>query len=377
VQTSSSLPDICDLLDIEQLISVAPASDRSQTGGIKPGRITMTRALLATLSSIIWWATLPVFAVAAPADEITLGFPVRCELGVNCFFQNYVDHDATGKVRDYRCGGRTYDGHNGTDIRIPDLNTQRRGVQVLASAAGDVTAVRDGIDDVSVRTIGRAAVTGKECGNGVVIEHKNGWKTQYCHMAKGSVRVKIGDRVAAGDPIGLVGLSGDTEFPHLHLTVRLQNKIVDPFAHEASPDACGGGHSIWAESIRTQTQYRPRDVLNYGFSDLPPTMELVESGELPKHPVTSHSDALVAYVRAIGLQEGDQQALTLHGPDGAVLSEYTAPVLERDKAQYFVATGRKHKLPGWEQGVYTASYLVRRNDEDLLRKVFEIRLGPP
>jgi murein DD-endopeptidase MepM/ murein hydrolase activator NlpD len=254
----------------------------------------MTRASIAALSSIIWSATLLVFAVTASADEIALGFPVRCELGITCFVQNYVDHDASGKVRDYRCGGRTYDGHNGTDIRIPDLNAQRQGVEVLASTAGNVTAVRDGIEDVSVRTIGKAAVAEKECGNGVVIAHGNGWQTQYCHMAKGSVRVKIGDRVVAGDPIGLVGLSGDTEFPHLHLTVRLQNKIVDPFAHEALPDACGGGRSIWAESIRAQMQYKAREILNYGFSDLPPTMELVESGDLPKHPVKQNSDALVA-----------------------------------------------------------------------------------
>jgi hypothetical protein len=339
----------------------------------------MMRAPLASLSAGVqcFLATLFVPVVTAAADEITLRLPVRCEIGITCFVQNYVDHDTSSKVRDYRCGSRTYDGHSGTDIRIPDLNIQRQGVDVLASAAGDVTAVRDGVDDVSVRTIGKAAVAGKECGNGVVIAHGSGWQTQYCHMAKGSVRVKIGDRVAAGDPIGLVGLSGDTEFPHLHLTVRLRNNIIDPFAHEAASDACEGGHSIWAESIREQMQYKAREVLNYGFSELPPTMELVESGDLPKHPVTPGSDALVAYVRAIGLQEGDQQTLTLYGPDGAVFSEYKAPVLERDKAQYFVATGRKRKQPAWAQGVYTASYLVRRNDEDLLRKAFEIRLGSP
>jgi hypothetical protein len=358
---------------------IVPASDKGQAGVIKPERISMVRAPLVALSLGVrcFLAPLLVPAVAASADEITLGLPMRCELGVTCFVQNYVDHDRSSNVRDYQCGGRSYDGHDGTDIRIPDLDVQRKGVEVLASAAGNVTAVRDGVDDISVRTIGKAAVSGKECGNGVVIAHGNGWQTQYCHMAKGSVRVKAGERVAAGDSIGLVGLSGDTEFPHLHLTVRLENKAIDPFAHEAAPDACGGGHSIWAESIRAQMQYRAREVLNYGFSDLPPTMELVESGDLPKHPVTSNSNALVAYVRAIGLQEGDQQNLTLRGPDGAVLSEYTAPVLERAKAQYFVASGRKRKEPAWAQGVYTASYLVRRNDEDLLRKVFEIRLGSP
>jgi murein DD-endopeptidase MepM/ murein hydrolase activator NlpD len=112
---------------------------------------------------------------------------------VTCFIQNYVDHDASDKVRDYQCGGRTYDGHDGTDIRIPNLEVQRGGVEVQASAPGRVIGVRDGVDDISVLTIGKAAVAGRECGNGAVIEHENGWRTQYCHMAKGSLRIKGGE----------------------------------------------------------------------------------------------------------------------------------------------------------------------------------------
>ena len=315
-------------------------------------------------------------ARAASADEIALGLPVRCELGVSCFVQNYVDHDASNQVRDYQCGGRTYDGHDGTDIRIPDLATQRKGVEVLAAAAGTVTAIRDGVDDVSIRTAGKAAIAGKECGNGVVIDHANGWRTQYCHMAKGSVRASVGERVTTGQPIGLIGLSGDTEFPHLHLTVRRQNEVVDPFAYQAVPDVCGSGHSIWAASISEQTKYRPREILNRGFADRPPTMELIESGEILQHPANPESDALVAYVRALGLKDGDQQTLVVRGPDGAVVSEYKAPALERDKAQYFVTSGKKRKGAAWAIGTYTASYLVTRNEQEILRQIFEIQLGP-
>jgi hypothetical protein len=61
------------------------------------------------------------------------------------------------------------------------------------------------MEDISVKTVGKAAIAGKECGNGVLIEHEGGWRTQYCHMAKGSVRVKPGDQLTTGQPIGLVG----------------------------------------------------------------------------------------------------------------------------------------------------------------------------
>lgn len=313
---------------------------------------------------------------AEPSGDIALALPIKCQLGVTCFIQNYVDHDTSDKVRDYRCGGRTYDGHDGTDIRIPNMEAQRGGVEVQASAPGRVIGVRDGVDDISVRITGKATVAGRECGNGAVIEHGNGWHTQYCHMAKGSLRIKRGDRVELGQPLGLVGLSGDTEFPHLHFTVRHQGRIVDPFAHAAPPNSCGGGRSIWADSMQDQTQYRAREVINYGFAGIAPSMDLIESGEVLKHPASLASDALVAYVRAIGLQKGDQQTLTIHGPGGTVISEYKAPALESDKAQFFISSGKKRNDRVWSGGTYSVLYSVTKDNAEMLRKEFEVQLGP-
>ena len=294
---------------------------------------------------------------------------------MTCFIQNYVDHDTSARARDYQCGGRTYDGHDGTDIRIPDLSIQGRGVEVLTSAAGTVTGKRDGIDDISVRVAGKSAIAGKECGNGVVIEHENGWRSQYCHMAKGSVRVKVGDRVAAAQPIGLVGLSGDTEFPHVHFTVRFNGKVVDPFAYEALPDSCGGGHSIWAESIREQTKYRAREILNFGFSGIALTMDLVESGEAPNHPLRPQSDALVAYVRAIGMQEGDQQTLTLRGTWWRPLFRIQGAGDRARQSPVFHLVREKTEGGCLDAGIYTATYRVTRNDAEVLSKTFEVDLN--
>ena len=232
------------------------------------------------------------------------------------------------------------------------------------------------MEDISIRVTGKAAVAGKECGNGVVIEHEGDWRSQYCHLARGSVRVKVGDRVVTGQSIGLIGLSGAAEFPHLHFTLRHQGKIVDPFAHGAPAGACGGGRSLWADAIREQTKYRAREILNFGFSSVPPTMDLVESGELRKHAVRPESDAFSAYVRAIGLQAGDQQTITLHGPDGTIFSEYKAEPLDRDKAQYFVAAGKRLKAARWAPGLYKATYRVTRGDQEVLGKTFEIDIGP-
>ena len=53
-------------------------------------------------------------------------------------------------------------------------------------------------------------ISGKECGNGVVLVHDDGYQTQYCHLKKGSVAVKKGARVSEGDLLGFIGMSGKT-----------------------------------------------------------------------------------------------------------------------------------------------------------------------
>src|SRR2546430_2656952 len=133
-------------------------------------------------------------AIDAEAEEaISLALPIKCQPGVSCFFQNYVDHDPSDKVRDYRCGGRSYDGHDGTDIRIRNLEIQRQGVEVLAAAPGRVIGGRNDMEDISVKTAGKAAIAGKECGNGGLIEHDSRWSNQNFPIAKGSRWGQVGE----------------------------------------------------------------------------------------------------------------------------------------------------------------------------------------
>ena len=181
--------------------------------------------------------------------------------------------------------------------------------------------------------------------------------------------------MTTGQPIGLVGLSGDTEFFHLHFTVRYRGKAVDPFAYGATEKSCGGGRSLWAASLAERMQYRPREVIDFGFAALAPAMEQIESGEVDKHPVTPGSDAFVAYVRSIGLQAGDQPSLAVHGPAGAFVTNNRA-ALDRDKAQFLVIAGKKRTEAAWPVGRYTAMYRVTRDGSEVLQKKFDIEVRP-
>ena len=154
-------------------------------------------------------ALLALFLLApATAGAFDLALPLDCTLNQSCFVQHLPDHDPSPGTRDFTCGTLTYDGHDGTDFALPSLAAMAEGVKVLAAAPGIVRGVRDGVPDIAVSDPAAPPLQGRDCGNGVAITHEGGWETQYCHMKQGSVRVKVGDRVETGMPLGEVGLSG-------------------------------------------------------------------------------------------------------------------------------------------------------------------------
>ncbi len=73
---------------------------------------------------------------------------------------------------------------------------------MLAAAPGVVVGTRDFMNDVLVSDIGHDALNGRDTGNGVHIDHGDGWFTQYSHMMKGSIAVEVGQHVEAGDVLG-------------------------------------------------------------------------------------------------------------------------------------------------------------------------------
>jgi murein DD-endopeptidase MepM/ murein hydrolase activator NlpD len=86
------------------------------------------------------------------------------------------------------------------------------GQPILAPGGGTVALSVDGLADNKPGVMDPSHPTG----NHVVLDHGNGEFSFFAHFKKGSVKVKKGDKVKAGDPIGLCGNSGNTSEPHLH-----------------------------------------------------------------------------------------------------------------------------------------------------------------
>lgn len=110
-------------------------------------------------------------------------------------------------------GERTIQGkedfHTGTDFGAAS------GTPIQAAAAGRVATV--GWDPPGY-------------GHYVDVDHGGGVLTRYAHM-RDRPRLTVGDQIAARAPVGLVGSTGWSTGPHLHLEVRVKGRAVDPLPY--------------------------------------------------------------------------------------------------------------------------------------------------
>ena len=111
---------------------------------------------------------------------------------------------------------------------------------LLSPVDGTVVVALDEMEDLE----GANFVTdpADAAGNVVVVELETGQFVVLAHLRHGTLRVSEGDRVRKGDPLALVGNSGNTTLPHLHLQVQTRPDLWDrdnrsvPFGFE--PEGC-------------------------------------------------------------------------------------------------------------------------------------------
>ena len=95
------------------------------------------------------------------------------------------------------CDFGGYQGHAGIDL----IDTSKENGPVYAIAGGVV----------------RQTFYDSESGNGIVMDHQNGYYSFYAHLK--SMTCQAGDYIDAGKQIGIIGNTGNTDGHHLHLAL--------------------------------------------------------------------------------------------------------------------------------------------------------------
>ena len=175
-----------------ETITVAAGDYAEQRLRVAPGKVDLSKADLARYErERVHLASVAATVSATPPPTLRMQAPTAgprsSSFGLRRIFN-----------------GQPRSPHSGMDIAAPT------GTPVVAPAAGRVIDVGDYFFN----------------GNTVWLDHGAGLLSMYCHLS--STRVKPGDLLAAGDPIGAVGASGRVTGPHLHWSVSLNRAMVDP-----------------------------------------------------------------------------------------------------------------------------------------------------
>jgi hypothetical protein len=101
------------------------------------------------------------------------------------------------------------------------LQGSHTGIDIAAPVGSIIVAADDGVVDAA----GWVQVGGRR----VCVQHAEGIESCYYHTS--AALVSIGDRVARGQPIALIGMSGATTGPHVHWEVKENGRIIDPLSH--------------------------------------------------------------------------------------------------------------------------------------------------
>ncbi len=285
-------------------------------------------------------------------EVISLAWPLQATSGLkDCSYYRisaYVDQNtASGAFQDFNCGINTYDGHRGTDISIWPNNFYKMDnnlVKVIAAAAGTIIDKHDGEFDKNCSGNNQTA-------NYLVIQHTDGSRALYFHMKKNSLTSKsIGQPVAEGEFLGIVGSSGSSSGPHLHFEVWSGATIatrIDPFAgscNSLNQNSCWKSQKAYKETAIIKASTNTTDIV---IPPCPGTEILNESDvfQLPFQGTGLPAGYAKFYIYIRDEVNGLIGDMSILNPDGSTYMSWT----------YNSTSDNKIRIQGWSKKLPTVA----------------------
>ena len=126
------------------------------------------------------------------------------EIGLmKSYIENIIGSDSQSKLSD-------------NNIRF--INTLHFGIDIVSDESTPIVSIADGVVIYSDYS--------KELGNGIVIDHQNGYQSHYYHNEENFV--KKNEEIDRGMLIGKIGNTGVSTGPHLHFEIWKDGEPIDP-----------------------------------------------------------------------------------------------------------------------------------------------------
>jgi murein DD-endopeptidase MepM/ murein hydrolase activator NlpD len=297
-------------------------------------------------------------AAANSSQIVAFAWPMRFRAGITEYdffsISGGVDHNPQfpNQLLDYNCGSRTYDtqsgyNHAGTDYFLWPFAFNKMDsseVEIIAAAAGTIIYKSDGNFD-------RSCTFNSNNWNAVYVQHADGSVAWYGHMKNGSLTTKtVGQTVAQGEYLGVVGSSGNSTGPHLHFEVYdAANNLIDPYA---GPCNNMNSASWWI----AQRPYVDAAVNHIATNDHPPVFNACPGADIRNERnyfLASDTIFLLLYYRS--LSTGDVATYTIYRPNNSVWGtwqfNHTGPNYQAAWFYYWMIPGNGAPNGQWKYEV--------------------------
>jgi murein DD-endopeptidase MepM/ murein hydrolase activator NlpD len=254
-------------------------------------------------------------------QQVSLAWPMRFRSGITEYnfysISGGVDHNPQfpNQLLDYNCGSLTYDtqsgyNHAGTDYFLWPFAFNKMDsseVEIVAAAAGTIIYKSDGNFD-------RSCAFNSNNWNAVYVQHSDGSVAWYGHMKNGSLTTKtVGQTVVQGEYLGVVGSSGNSSGPHLHLEIYdAANNLIDPYT---GPCNSLNTSSWWA----AQEPYFNGGINHIATNSQPPVFNACPGADMRNERdyfLGTDTIYLMLYYRF--LEAGDNTTYTIYRPNNTV-----------------------------------------------------------
>lgn len=254
---------------------------------------------------------------------------------------------------DYGTRQHDYSNHHGMDF----VNANGGLCEITAIADGVVVHVQEGV---------RGYNEIYSAGNFVKIRHENGYFSRYLHMTLGSIKLKVGDKVKAGQVLGMEGGTGyciPAEAAHLHFDVNDGRAYVDPLPYLTGEKTFEKTVPECAVKIGDKVTVKKGEIFSNGVRPFPEvynqTYEVLNHSRDNKEALIGVDGKYTGWMYVTSLE------LATDTKNDVAASEGTKPEANKICEGHLVKISRNAEK--WENGynipfwVYDNEYYVREN----------------